>query len=105
IQDVAERLNFTGMVIEHQQDAGESEHDKKVKRDSAHAPGVAVAHGVAINFRGMKMKEYVRKHAQSPIARGVVVLMAEDRRVNLGLGRIFEAFDLLFRFRRQISLE
>src|SRR2546423_1351285 len=93
------------MVIEHQQDASESEHNKKIEGDSAHAPGVAVTNRIAINFGRMQVKEYVRKHAQSPVARRVVVLMAEDRRVNLGLGRILETFDLLFGFRRQIGLE
>ena len=51
------------------------------------------------------MKEDVGKHAQSPVARGVVVLVAEDGSVDLGLGRVFETFDLLFGFRRQIGLE
>ncbi len=78
IQDVAECLNLAGVVIKHQQHAGKSKHDKKIEGDSAHAPGVAVTHGVAINFRGMKVKEYVRKHTQSPVARGVVMLVAED---------------------------
>jgi predicted nucleic acid-binding protein len=105
IQDVAECLNFAGMVIEHQQDAGKSKHDKKVKGDSAHAPGVAVTHGIAINFRRVKVKEYVGKHPQSPVARGVIVLMAEDGGINLSLGRVLETFDLLFGFRGQVGLE
>ena len=78
VQDVAKRLNLARVVIEHQQDAGEGKDDEQVESDSAHAPGVAVTHGVAINFRGMKVKEYVRKHTQSPVARGVVMLVAED---------------------------
>ena len=93
------------MVIEHEQDAGEGEHDKKIESDSAHAPGVTVAHGIPINFGGMQVKEDVGKHAQSPVARGVVVLVTEDGGVNLGLGRILEAFDLIFSFRGQIGLE
>src|SRR5437870_4915447 len=105
IQDVAKSLDLAGVVIKHQQDASESEHDKKVESDSAHAPGVAVAHGIAINFGGMKMKKYVGKHAQSPVARGVVVLVAEDGCINLSLGRVLEAFDLIFGFCRQIGLE
>src|SRR5256885_16044217 len=95
IQNVAKRLNLAGMVIKHQQDASESEHDKKVESDSAHAPGVAVAHGIAINFGGMKMKKYVGKHAQSPVARGVVVLVAEDGWIKPGPRRVLEAFDLI----------
>jgi hypothetical protein len=103
IEHVAERLKFGGMVIEHQQHAGESEHDEQIKRDSTHAPGETVAHGVAIDLRRMEMQEDVGKHAQSPVARRVIVLVAEDRFVDLGLGWVFEPLDLLLGFNGQIG--
>ena len=81
------------------------EHDEQVERDSAHAPGVAVAHRVAIDLGRMQVQKHVREHAQRAIARRVVVLVAEDRSVDLGLGRIFQAFDLLFGLRGHIGLE
>ena len=51
------------------------------------------------------MQENVGKHAQSAIARRLVVLVAEDRGIDLGLGRILEAFDLLFGFGWDVGLE
>jgi hypothetical protein len=67
------------------------------KRDSTHAPGVAVAHRIAIDLGGMQMQEDVGEHAQRPVARRVVVFVAKDRSVDLSLGRIFQSLDLLFR--------
>ena len=92
------------VVIEHQQHAGEGQHDEEIKRDSAHAPGVAVADRVAIDLGRMQMQENVGEHAQRAIARRVVVLVAENRGVDLGLGRIFQAFDLFLGLRRQVGL-
>src|ERR1022692_4930598 len=93
------------MVIEHQQHAGESEHDKQVERDSAHAPGIAIAYRVAADLGWVQMKEDVRQHAQRTVAGRVIMLVAEDRSEDLGLGGVFQAFDLLFGFRRHVSLE
>ncbi len=101
IEHVAKRLHLAGVVIKHQHHAGQREHNKQVERDSAHTPGVAVTHCVPINFRRMQMQEDVRQHAQSAITRRVVVLVAKDRGVDLGLGRIFQAFNLLFRLCRE----
>jgi hypothetical protein len=78
---------------------------KQVKRDSAHAPGVAVAHGIAIDLGRMQMQEDVGQHAQRAIARRVVVLVAEDRSENLSLGRVLEKIDLLLGFGRHVGLE
>jgi hypothetical protein len=105
IEHVAKGLHLAGMVIEHQQHAGEGEDDEQIERDSAHAPGVAVAHRVAIDLRRMQMQEDVGKHAQRPIARRVVVLVAEDRSVDLSLGRIFQALDLFLGFGWHVGLE
>ena len=105
IQHVAKRLHFAGVVIKHQHHARQSENNKQVEGDSAHAPGVAVAHRVAVDFGRMQVQEHVRQHAQSAIARGVIVLVAKDRSVDLGLGRIFQAFDLLFRLCGQVGLD
>ncbi len=93
------------MVIEHQQHAGVGENDEQVKRDPAHAPGVAVAHRIAIDFGRMQMQEDVGQHAQRAVARRVVVLVPEDRGVNLGLGRILQPFDLFFRLGWDVGLE
>jgi hypothetical protein len=51
------------------------------------------------------MQKNVGEHAQSAIARRLVVLVAEDRGIDLGLGRILEAFDLLFGFGWDVGLE
>ncbi len=85
--------------------AGEGEHDKEVERDSAHAPGVAVAHRVAVDLGRMQVQKDVGQHAQRPVARRVVMLVAEDRSVDLGLGRIFQTLDLLLGLRRHVGLE
>ena len=53
----------------------------------------------------MQVQEDVRQHAQRAVARRVVVLVAEDRSVDLGLGRIFQALDLLLGLRRHVGLE
>ena len=83
--------------------ARERQNNEKVERNSAHAPGVAVADRIAVDLGWMQVQEHVREHAQRPVARGVVVFMAEDRGVDLGLGRILEVLDLLFGFRGQIG--
>ena len=44
------------------------------------------------------MQEDVRQHAQRPVARRVVVLVAEDGSVDLGLCRILQTFDLSLAF-------
>jgi hypothetical protein len=105
IQDVAKCLHFAGVVIKHQHDTGEGQHNKKVECDPAHAPGVAVAHCVAVDLGRVQMQKHVGQHAQSPVTRRVVMLVAEDRGVNLGLGRIFEALDLLLGLNRHVRLE
>ncbi len=89
IQHISKRLYLARMVVKHQHHAGQSEHDEQVERDSAHAPGVAVTHGVAVDLGRVQVQEHVRQYAQSAIARGVVVFVAKDRGVDLGLGRIF----------------
>src|SRR5215469_1108065 len=48
------------------------------------------------------MEEDIREHAQSAVARSVIVLVAEDRGVDLGLGRILQSLDLFFDFRRDL---
>src|SRR5246127_4975020 len=78
IEYVAEGLYLARVVIEHQQHAGIGEDDEQVERDSAHAPGVAVAHRIAVDLRRMQVEEDVRKHAESAVAWCVVVLVAED---------------------------
>ncbi len=53
----------------------------------------------------MKMKKNVRENAESAIARRVVMLVAEDRSKNLGLGGLAQQLDLFFGFCRQVGLE
>src|SRR5215467_5298279 len=53
----------------------------------------------------MQMQEDVGEDAESAVARRVVVLVAEDRGVDLGLGRFAEDLHLLFGFGRQIGLQ
>ena len=105
VKHIAESLHLAGVVVKHQQHAGEGEHQEQIKSDSAHSPRIAVAHRVTIDLRGMQMQKNVGEHAQRAIARRVVVLVAENRGVDLRLGRILKDFDLLFGFRRKIGLE
>src|SRR5260370_26979192 len=81
VQDVAERLHFAGVVVKHQQHAGKGEHQEQIEGDAAHAPGVAVAHGVAIDLSGVQMQKNVGEHAESASARRVVVLVTKYRSV------------------------
>src|SRR5437016_8577624 len=105
IEHISESLHFAGVVIKHQHDAGECEDDEQIKGDAAHAPGVAVANGVTIDFCGMQMQENVGEHAEGAIARRVVVLVAENRSVNLSLGRLLEYFYLFLGLFRQVALQ
>ena len=105
VKHVAKRLHLAGVVIKHQQHAGVGEDDEQQKRNPAHAPGVAIAHRIAINLRRMQMEEDVREHAQRAIARRVIMLVAEDRGVDLRLGRIFQALNLLLRLRGDVGLQ
>src|SRR5580698_789469 len=105
VEHVTKRLHFAGMVIEHLQHAGKGEHNKQVKRDSAHAPGIAIAHRVPVDLRRMQMKENVGQHPQSAVARRVVMLVPEDRSKDLSFGWILQAFNLLFGFCWQVGLK
>ncbi len=59
IKNVAKSIHFGRVVVEHQQNTRERQHDKEIKSDSAHAPRVGVTNCVAINLCRMKMQEYV----------------------------------------------
>ncbi len=58
-----------------------------------------------INLRRMEMQEHVGKHTESPIARCVVMLVAEDRLVDFGLGWLLEPLDLFLGLGGHIGLE
>ena len=105
IEHVAERLHLAGMVVKHQQHPGVGQHNEQIERDSAHAPGVAVAHGVAVDFCRMQMQEHIREYPQRAVARRVIVLVAEDGGVDLGLGWILQPLDLFFRLGRNVGLK
>ena len=105
IEHVSKRLHLARVVVKHQQHARVSEDDEQVKRDPAHSPGIAVAHRITIDLGWMQMQEHVREHAQGAVARRVVVLMAEDRRVDLGLRRILQACNLLLRLGGDVGLQ
>src|SRR6267154_2039199 len=81
------------MVVKHQQDTGKGEHQEQIKSDAAHAPRIAVAHGVAVDLGGVQMQKDVGEDAEGAIARRVVVLVAEDGCVELSFGGILEAFE------------
>ena len=51
------------------------------------------------------MQEHVGEHAQSTVARRVVVLVPKDRSVDLSLGRILQPFDLFLRLGGDIDLQ
>ena len=104
VEHIAKRLHLRRMVIKHQQDAGIGQDDEKIKRDPAHTPRVAVANGIPIDLRRMKVQKDVGKHAQRPVPWRVVVFVPEDRRVNLRLRRIFQTLDLFFCLRWNVGL-
>src|SRR5689334_9946288 len=105
IQHVAESLHFTGVVVEHQKDAGQRQHKKQIKGNAAHPPRVTVTDRVAIDLCGVQMQEDVGENAQSAVAGSVIMLVAEDGSIKLSLGRLAENLDLFFRLRRQIALQ
>src|SRR5437879_5360216 len=105
IEHISESLYFAGMVVKHKHDASEREDDEQIKGDATHAPGVAVANGVTINLGRMQMEKNVGEHSERAVARRVVVLVPENRSVNLSLGGLLQNFDLLFGFCRQFCLE
>ena len=105
VEHIPECLYLGGVVIEHQQHAGEGEHDEEVERDSSHAPGEAVAYRIAVDLGRMQMQEDVRQHAQGAIPRGVVVLVTKDGGENLSLGRVLEKINLFLGLGRQVGLE
>src|SRR5579859_6472212 len=84
------------MVVKHQQDAGDSENNEKIKSNAAHSPGVVVTDGVAVNFGGMEVQKNIREHAQGAAALAVIMLDPEDGFVKLGLLRLLERLDFLF---------
>ena len=53
----------------------------------------------------MQVQEDVREHAQSAVARRVIVLVAEDRSVDLSFGGILQAIDLFLRLAGDIGFE
>src|ERR1700716_1826130 len=89
VKDVTERLHLCGVVVEHQQDACEGEYDEQIKSDAAHAPGKFIFDGVAIDLRGMQVKENVRQDGERAVARGLIVLDAENRAEKLRLFGLF----------------
>src|SRR5260370_25943464 len=91
------------MLIEHQEHAGESKHEEQIEGDAPHSPGVAVAHRVTVDLGRGQMQENVGEHAEGTVARGIVMLVAEDGSVDLGLRGFLEDFGLLFRFCRQVG--
>src|SRR6185437_12028008 len=95
IENVAKRLNLRRMVIKHQHYAGEDEHDEEIKSDSAQAPGVTVARGVAIHFCRMNVEEKIVERGERAIARLIVVLDAENGAIELRFLRLLQLFDLL----------
>src|SRR5438094_4917989 len=105
IEHISESLHFAGMVVKHQHDASEREDDEQIKGNASHAPGVAVANGVTINLGRMQMEKNVGEHAEGAIARRVVVLVAENRSVDLGLGGLLEYFYLFLGLFRQVALQ
>ena len=89
IKNVAKGYDLRRVVIEHQQHTRERQHDEEIERDTAHPPGVLVAHRVAIDLRGMQMQKDVRENCERTITRvGAFVRHAEDRLPNLGLLRV-----------------
>src|SRR2546427_1344301 len=83
----------SGVVVVHEQDAGEGQDDEEVKGDSAHPPGEAVAHGIAIHFGRMEDRKSTRLNSShSQISYAVFCLKKKKkytsrRRVHEKAGR------------------
>ena len=52
--DVRVRLTLGGMVVKHEEDAGDGQDQKEVERESAHAPGEPEADGVPVDLGRMQ---------------------------------------------------
>jgi hypothetical protein len=97
IKNVFESVGLGRVVIKHQQDAGECQHDEKVKRDSTHSPRERVTNRIAINFGRVKMKKYVGQDRERTIARiRTVMRNAKDRFPELCVLRIFISLGLVY---------
>src|SRR5690242_7448333 len=102
IKNVAKRVRLRRVVVEHQQHAGERQHDEEIERDAAHAPRKRITHGVAIDLRRMQVKKDVGKNRERTVTRiGTIVRDAEDRFPKLRLLRIF----IILRLVDRASLE
>ena len=97
VEDVAEGHNLGGVVVKHEQRAGEDQRDVDVERHAAHAPGVFVGHRIAVDFGRMQVQEDVGEDSQSAAAGRLVVLDAQHRFPQIGLFGLLEGFELLGR--------
>src|ERR1700683_4495003 len=84
------------MVIKHQQNAGERQHDEQIKCYAAHSPGEVIADGVAIDLGRMKVKENVAQYAEGSIARFFVVLDTKNGAIELSFVGLLQLFELIF---------
>src|SRR5262249_40614471 len=78
VEHISKCLHLARMVVEHQQNAGEGQHDEQVEGDTSHSPGVAVTHRVAVDLSRMKVEEDVRQDSQGAVARRIIVFVTED---------------------------
>ena len=97
VNDVTIRLTLGRVIVKHKEHAGESEDNKKVKSDSAHPPGVAVADRVAVDLGGMEVEKDVGEHAQRSAALALIVLHPEHRFVERSLLWLLERLDVFLR--------
>src|SRR5207249_1281381 len=96
INNVLVGLALGGVVVVHQEDAGDGENQEEVKGNAAHPPGKTVTHRVAVDLGRMEVKENVREYAEGAAAVRVIVLDPEHGLEKLRLCRLLEALNFFF---------
>ena len=74
-------------VVEHQQQAGEREHEEEEEAQPAHAPRVAQLDARLADPHRVQVQEDVRQHDEHAVAIGVRPVVPEDRLPDLRLGQ------------------
>src|SRR5437016_4929010 len=89
IADIHVGVFERGPVVEHEQQPGECQYEKKKESDSAHAPCVAHANARLADFDRMQVKENATEHYQHALAVRIRHADAENGSINLTVLDVF----------------
>ena len=84
--------------VEHEEDAGDRQHQEEEEGEAAEAPGVGDLHRLAADLDGMQVQEHIAHHHQRLVEGSVGIAMAEDGSPELALGDVAEALSSRPRF-------